>query len=126
MQFSPPFFYTIGLEWYVCIFGIYGILNTNRTLILQYFFFNVYEFFFGLGAYIYSLTRFKIFMNRVIKEYGSLENFNDVYEQHRDDHSYLYTDNPTCYPVITESLFMQRVFLAILFLSLNLFNNYTG
>merc|ERR1712045_269359 len=29
--------YTIALEWYVCLSGIFGILNTNRTLILQYF-----------------------------------------------------------------------------------------
>ena len=32
-------------------------------------------------------------MNRTIEDYGSLEKFNEVYEQHRNDHSYLYTES---------------------------------
>jgi len=116
--------YTIGLEWYFCLSGIYGILNTNRTLICQYFLFSCFEFGFGLFVQIWSLRRFKIFMNKTIDTYGSLEAFNTVYERHREEYGYMYTDHETCYPVITEALYANRVFLAIVFLSLNLFNNY--
>ena len=39
-------------------------------------------------------------------------------------YGYLYTDHETCYPDITYKLFYTRLILAIVFLCLNLFNNY--
>jgi len=113
--------YTVALEWYVCISGIYGILQTNRTLIFQYFIFNVYEFIFGLVAYSISLKKFNKFLSETLPKYppymNTIEKFNEFYKQHRENNPASFNDHDSCYLEISWGLYYKRIFLAIVFLA---------
>merc|ERR1712242_435516 len=75
-------------------------------------------------GYIYAFIRYAKFLKLMEERYTNLDTFNEVYKAHRDAKSSLYTDHETCYPDVSWYHYYTRILLAIVFLSLNLFNNY--